>query len=315
MKGKKRQKQPIRIGTRGSPLALWQAAWVESALRRSFPDHDFVREIVKTTGDIKRSQPLRSFAGFGVFSRELDDALLQDRIDLAVHSAKDYPTEVDHGLRVAAFPCRESPNDSLVTHGHVPFSELPKGAVVGTGSLRRSAQLACMRSDLRFKEIRGNIDTRLGKVEAGKYDAVIMAEAALRRLEIDTPREVLPVTRIVPAAGEGALMIVCRLGDQEIRRILSKINSERVSRCVVAERMVLFGLGGGCRLPIGAYAKISGDTIRIRAVVLSPDGKRKAGAIVEGMARNPTVVAEKAVRFLFDTGGKEIIEEMRQEGA
>lgn len=311
---KRRPKQPIRIGTRGSPLALWQAAWVERALRHALPDGDFVQEIVRTTGDIRRTQPLRRFAGFGVFTRELDTALLEDRIDLAVHSAKDYPTDVASGLRIAAFPCREVPNDSLVSHGRVPLRDLPEGAVIGTGSLRRSAQLASLRPDLRFQEIRGNIETRLRKVDEGQFDAIIMAEAALRRLQIDTPREVLPVTRVVPAAGEGALMIVCRAGDQRMKPLLSRIDSERISRCVMAERMVLLGLGGGCRLPIGVYGRIVGDTMRIRAVVLSPDGQRRAGTMVEGLARNPTLVAEKAVRVLLETGGREIIEDMRKEG-
>ena len=304
------RRQPIRIGTRGSPLARRQADWVEAVLRRAAPDREFEQVVVRTTGDVRTNQPLRRFAEFGVFTRQLDLALMKERIDLAVHSAKDYPTHVSNDLRIVAFPCRESPNDALITRGNVPLVNLPEGAVIGTGSLRRSAQLAHVRPDLRFQDIRGNIETRLRKVERGEYDAIVMAEAALCRLEIATPREILPVSRLVPAAGMGALMVVCRYGDHAIRSLLARIDNDCVARCVMAERTVLFGLGGGCRLPIGVYAKIAGDTMRIRAVVLSPDGQRKVSVVVEGFPRNPTVVAEKAVRFLMETGAREIIEEI-----
>lgn len=303
-------KSPIRIGTRGSPLALWQADWVERALRRAFPRVDFERVIVRTSGDIKRAQPLAAFGGFGVFSRELDEALLGGEIDLAVHSAKDYPTDVADGLSVAAFPCREVANDSIVARGGLTLKDLPQKAVIGTGSLRRAAQLAAMRPDLRFREIRGNIDTRLRKVESGKYDAIVMAEAALRRLRLDVPREVLSISRLVPAAGMGALMIVCRSGDRRIRPFVRRLNNNRVSSCVESERSVLLGLGGGCRLPIGVHARIAGDTLRIRAVVLSPDGRQKIGGVIEGGKSNPGTVARKTIRYLMSLGAREIVDQI-----
>jgi hydroxymethylbilane synthase len=310
----KREKRPIRIGTRGSPLALWQARRVERALCRAFPDEEFVEVIVKTTGDVRRDRPLARLGRVGVFTRELDNALRAETIDLAVHSAKDYPTELAEGLCEAAYPCREVANDSLLGRRGRRLAHLRRGAVVGTESLRRSAQLLSLRPDLQFTGIRGNIETRLRKLEAGRYDAIFMAEAALRRLEMgEIPREVLAVSRVVPAVGQGALLIVCRSNDRWARRLAAQINDERVAVCVSAERAVLRGLGGGCRLPLGVYAKMVGDRMRLRAVVMAPDASRKASTVVEVGARENGQAARRAIRELMGKGARGILEQIKGE--
>lgn len=302
----------FRIGTRGSVLARWQADWVERALRRAFPEQHFIQEIVKTTGDLMPDKSLEHLGGRGAFTRELDAALLDDRIDLAVHSAKDYPTDVPEQLVVAALPCRWPVNDSLVGRHGERLGDLAAGALVGTGSLRRSAQIRAIRPDLRFGEIRGNIETRLRKLDEGQYDAVIIAEAALRRLGLkDRAREVLPVTRLVPDAGQGALMIVSRRDDKKMRRILAKINDPRVAACVTAERAVLAGLGGGCRLPMGVFAKIAGGRMRLRAVVIAPDAGRKVEIKVEAGANEGLRAARQAVRYLLAHGAREILDSVK----
>lgn len=308
------REQPLRIGTRGSVLARWQADWVERSLRRAFPQEEFVQVSVKTTGDLMPTQPLEQLGGRGAFTRELDMALLENRVDLAVHSAKDYPTDVPKDLLVAAFPCRWPVNDSLVGRNGERLRDLPPGALVGTGSLRRSAQIRCFRPDLRFGEIRGNIETRLRKLDEGQYDAVIIAEAALRRLGLnDRKREVLPVTRMVPDAGQGALMIVCRKNGRRVRRMLKAINDPRVSACVEAERMVMAGLGGGCRLPLGVYAKIVGERMKLRAVVISPDARRRLATVIQCGAREGLRAARQAVRELLRQGAREILDQVERE--
>jgi len=303
------RQQPVRIGTRGSVLARWQADWVERALRRAFPKREFIQVIVKTTGDIMPDKPLEHLGGRGAFTRELDAALRDDRIDLAVHSAKDYPTDAQEDLVEAAFPCRWAVNDSLVGRRGERLGDLPPGALVGTGSLRRSAQIRSLRGDLRFGEIRGNIETRLRKLDSGLYDAVIIAEAALRRLGLkDRPREALPVARLVPDAGQGALLVVCRRGDRRVRQMTARINDARVAACVRAERAVLAGLGGGCRLPLGVYARIVGGRMRLRAVVISPDAARKVSRVAEGAAGEGPRLAREMVRYLLAHGAGEILD-------
>ena len=302
---------PVRIGTRGSVLARWQAGWVTAALCRAFPDGDFAEVIVRTTGDIQRRQSLARIGGLGVFTRELDTALLEGRIDLAVHSAKDYPTNVPEGLFVAAYPLRERANDALVGRRGEHLGDLPSGALIGTGSLRRLAQLRRLRPDLRFGDIRGNVETRLRKLDAGQYDGVVLAEAALRRLGLAArPREVLPVSRLVPAAGQGALMVVCRRDDRRTRRLAARISNDQVEKSISAERAVLRGLGGGCRLPFGVHARIRGERIRLRAVVVSPDGSRKVTAFIEADARDGLRAARRAVNILLRKGAREIVEQI-----
>jgi len=307
-------RRPIRIGTRGSALALWQAAWVERALRRAFSQDEFIQVIVKTTGDIQAEKPLERLGGRGAFTRELDKALLEGRIDLAVHSAKDYPTDLPTDLVVAAYPCRWPANDSLVGRHGEHLGDLASGALVGTGSLRRSAQIRLLRSDLRFANVRGNIETRLRKLDAGQYDAVVVAEAALRRLRLtDRPREILPITRVVPDAGQGALMVVCRRDDRLIRRMASGINDPRVAMCVSAERTVLSELAGGCRLPLGVHARIVGDKVRLRAIVISPDASKKVAVAIEAPVGEGLPAAREAVQYLLRHGAREILDQIHQE--
>jgi len=304
----------VRIGTRGSALARWQADWVERALRKACPGQDFVQTIIKTTGDIAADKPLEQLGGRGIFTRELDRALLDGRIDLAVHSAKDYPTDIPDGLMVAAFPCRGIVNDALVGRRGERLRDLAENALVGTGSLRRSAQIRLLRPDLRFATIRGNIETRLRRLDDGMYDAIVVAEAALRRLGMtDRARQVLSVAHVLPDAGQGALMVVCRCGDRRARRMAALINKRAVAACVKAERTVLCGLGGGCRLPLGVHARIVGKTICLRAAVVSPDGSRKATAKVVAPASQGLRAAHRAVDHLLQRGAREILDEVERQ--
>ncbi|MCX8035467.1 MAG: hydroxymethylbilane synthase [Candidatus Sumerlaeia bacterium] len=297
----------MKIGTRGSALALWQARYVMRKLRRRFPDVPLELVLIRTEGDRLPQKPLAQFGGRGVFTRELDAALRDRRIDLAVHSAKDYPTDVPTGLVVAAFPCRGVVHDALITSRGERLADLPHGALIGTGSLRRSAQLLRLRDDLRFAELRGNIETRLRKLDAGQYHAIVMAEAALRRLGIRRARQVLPVTQMVPDAGQGALMVVCRRADQAVCRMLETMDNPRVSQCVLVERAILAGLGGGCRLPLGVYAKIISGFMRIRIAVLSPDGRRCIVLVRDCPAAEGMRTARAIVRDLLRLGARKLL--------
>ncbi len=297
----------MKIGARGSVLAQWQARRVERKLHRLFPDVPLEQVIIRTEGDRMPQKPLAQFGGRGVFTRELDAALRDGRIDLAVHSAKDYPTDVSPDLAVAAFPCRGPANDALVARRGERLADLPNRALIGTGSLRRAAQLLRLRGDLRFAEIRGNIETRLRKLDAGRYDAIVMAEAALRRLGIRRARQVLPVTQLVPDAGQGALMVVCRRADRPVRRMLDAINDSRVSRCVAVERAILAGLGGGCRLPLGVHARIAGAGMRIRVAVLAPDARRAIFLVRDCAVAQSARAARAIVRDLLRLGARELL--------
>jgi hydroxymethylbilane synthase len=257
------------IGSRGSALALWQARFVASLLDRA--GFGTRIEIVKTTGDSLESASLTESGGKGLFTKEIEEALLAGAIDLAVHSLKDLPTELPTGLRIAATPERENPFDALAGS---KLDELPPGARVGTSSGRRAAQLRALRPDLAIEPIRGNVDTRLRKLKKGQFDAIVLAVAGLKRLalageiaQIFTPAE------ICPAPGQGALAIETREAD-EAYAICGRLNNAATSKAVRCERAVLAELGGGCQLPVGAYATVVDGQLRVEAVVASLDGSR-----------------------------------------
>ncbi len=257
------------IGSRGSALALWQARFVASLLDRA----GFAArvEIIKTTGDHLQTASLTQAGGKGLFTKELEEALLSGAIDLAVHSLKDLPTELPEGLAIAAIPERESPFDALLGK---KLAELPAGARVGTSSGRRAAQLQRLRGDLAIEPIRGNVDTRLRKLKEGQFDAILLAVAGLKRLGLENEiAQIFSPAEICPAPGQGALAIETRAGG-DVEEICSCLNHAASSEAVRCERAVLGGLGGGCQLPVGAFAEFIDSALRVQAVVVSPDGAR-----------------------------------------
>ena len=268
-------KQTITIGTRGSQLALWQTEYVKKCLHHHFPDRLIERKIIKTTGDTIQDRSLVGL-GKGVFTKEIEIALLNGTIDLAVHSMKDLPTDLPDGLCIAAIPVREDPRDVLVTQSGLALDQLPKGAKIGTTSPRRKSQLLHLRPDLQVVDVRGNLDTRLRKLHETELDGIILAAAGIKRLigeEIIT--EYFEPDRMVPAAGQGALGIEVRENDREIKTLLDAINDSHSETEVLAERTVLRELGGGCQVPIGVNARLKDDRLHLIATVCSTDGKHR----------------------------------------
>jgi hydroxymethylbilane synthase len=272
--------EKLRIGTRGSKLARWQAEWVAERLRSL----GYAVEILEiaTSGDAEQIVPVASIGSAGVFTKEIQRALLTGEVDVAVHSLKDLPTETVEGLLLAAVPERENPADVLVLSGEqerrasmllAPCPMLPAGARVGTGSLRRRAQLLNARPDLRVDDVRGNVDTRLRKLDEGQFDALVLAEAGLRRLGLaGRISEVLPFSVMLPAGGQGALAIECRAGDAKPQAAVGTLDHAATRASVTAERALLARLRGGCLAPVGAWGRVEGSELLLSAVVLSADG-------------------------------------------
>ncbi len=269
----------LRIGSRGSELALWQARHIADLLAARGFESEI--SIIRTTGDHLQTASLVQAGGKGLFTKEIEDALLSREIDLAVHSLKDLPTVLPDGLALAAIPEREDPRDALLGRN---LTELPQGARVATSSGWRAAQLRYLRPDLAIAPVRGNVDTRLRKLREGQFDAMVLAAAGLRRLGLEREiAEVLDPEQMCPAAGQGALAIETRMADPafEICRQLNHTASERAVNC---ERAALNALGGGCQLPIGAFAQVQDNRVRLLAVVLAPDGSLRLDAQAEGSA-------------------------------
>jgi len=289
------------IGSRGSALALWQARW--AAARLETAGHQARIEIIRTTGDRITGVALSKVGSKGLFTKELEEALLARTIDLAVHSLKDLPTELAEGLVIGAVPEREDPRDVLVGRR---LNDLARGARVGTSSLRRAAQLRALRPDLVIESVRGNVDTRVRKLDEGRYDALVLAAAGLRRLGLEARiDETLPVEVMCPAAGQGALAI-------ETRRdgVAEVIPMEHAATrtAVIAERALLGSLGGGCQVPIGAHAAASNGSLRLDAVVVSPDGQRLIRRHAVGSAADAGRIGVDLARELLEAGGQEILE-------
>jgi hydroxymethylbilane synthase len=284
----------LRIGTRGSALALWQAKNVaESLLRVAGVEADLV--IIKTSGDKFQHVSFSQIGAKGVFIKELEDALIEQRVDLAVHSMKDVPVELPSGLTIAAICRREDVRDALLCTSCATLKDLPVGARVGTSSLRRKAQLLHARRDLQILELRGNVDTRIEKLKRGDYDAIVLAKAGLDRLGLnENITEVLPTSISLPAAGQGAIGIEARSGDEETLRALSALNDLETRWGVDAERSALAGLGGGCQVPIGAWGRVEGGKLTLEVAVLSTDGvecmrEQGSGAPVDAQGIGRTV--------------------------
>ncbi len=308
----------IRIGSRGSQLALWQANFIAAALNHL--GHTVVVEIIRTAGDRLQQSAVPVPAGKGIFTREIEDALLAGEIDLAVHSLKDLPTELSERLTLGAIPQRADPRDALVSQRYASFADLHPGAVVGTGSLRRQAQLRRARPDLEWVEFRGNVDTRLAKLAQGKADAIILAAAGLDRLcKTEWIRQRFSPEVLCPAAGQGALAIECRIDDRKTLAAVAPLDDPGTRRAVTAERRFLAALGGGCQMPIGAYAWSGpagmpvfdmesrgsmSEELFLMGVVLSANGSE----IVAGEAHgsDPDQVADRLSRNLLAQGAAAI---------
>ncbi len=274
------------IGSRSSKLAMVQARYVMDELKKFYPSSDFEIKTIKTTGDRITDVALSKIGDKGLFTKEIEDALLRREIDIAVHSMKDLPTELPQGLKIAAVPKREDPGEALVSKEAFTIDTLPEGCRVGTSSLRRRAQLLHLRSDLNMLDLRGNIDTRLAKLKNGSYDAIILAYAGIKRLGLKLNLSAISTEEIIPQAGQGALGIEIREDAEEVEKLLKALDDADSHLAVDAERAVLAGLEGGCQVPIGAYAAIIKDKIDIKAGVFSLDGKDAERAGIDGSKKN-----------------------------
>jgi hydroxymethylbilane synthase len=278
--------RPLRIGTRSSALARWQADWVATQLRDR--GHDLELVLISTRGDRDQTQAIGSIGGDGLFTKELQRSLLVHDIDLAVHSLKDLPTEPVAGLLLGAVPERGPTGDVLVSRPGDTFAGLPPGAIIGTGSLRRRAQLLHARPDLLMKDIRGNVDTRLRKLHAGDYDALVLAEAGLNRLGLENEiSELLPTSVILPAVGQGALGIECRQDDEPTRGALAALDHPATHQSIAAERAMLMALAGGCLAPVAGWGRVlASGALRLSGVVLSSDGRQRLSSDRETPVRH-----------------------------
>ncbi|EJL6407583.1 hydroxymethylbilane synthase [Vibrio cholerae] len=302
---------PIRIATRQSPLALWQANYVKDALMAAHPGLQVALVTMVTRGDVILDTPLAKVGGKGLFVKELEIAMLEGRADLAVHSMKDVPVDFPDGLGLVTICEREDPRDAFVSNTYAKIEDLPSGAIVGTCSLRRQCQLKAARPDLVIKELRGNVGTRLSKLDAGEYDAIILAAAGLKRLELESRiRSFIEPEQSLPAVGQGAVGIECRVNDQRVRALLAPLNHADTADRVRCERAMNLTLQGGCQVPIGSYALLEGDHIWLRALVGEPDGSQ----IVRGEIRGPRTQAEQLgitlAEQLLSQGAKEILERL-----
>ena len=297
----------LRIGSRGSQLALWQANHIAEKLRTQ--GHEVSIEVIRTTGDTFHNLSFSQVGTKGMFTKEIEDALVEGRIDLAVHSLKDLPTTLAEPFTLAAIPKRADASDVFVSMRYESFAALPAGARVGTSSLRRQAQLRAQRRDLEYVEFRGNVDTRLRKLAEGQVEAVILAAAGLERLgRTESVREKFPALVLCPAAGQGALAIETRAGDAQTIDALRFLDDDATRFAVTAERAALAALGGGCQVPIGIYCEVEGQGFRITGVVAAPDGGSVIRAELEHQqGASAEDLGEKLAARLMEQGAGELL--------
>jgi hydroxymethylbilane synthase len=301
----------LRIGSRGSQLALWQANHISSLLRER--GHEVEVEIIKTTGDKITDVALAKVGTKGMFTKEIEEALAAGSIDLAVHSLKDLPTELSQGFEIAAVTTRENPRDVFCSSEYKSIRALPQRARVGTSSLRRQAQLKALRPDLDIQSLRGNVDTRLRKLEAGEYDAIILAAAGLNRLgKTELIKQVISPEIMCPAAGQGALAIEIRAGDSVTGQHLAFLDDAAARATTTCERALLNQMGGGCQVPIGALAEIRDGRLHLEAVVADPDGTKVLRESREGS--DPVQLGESVGETLLQRGGDAILEAVYGQG-
>jgi len=309
-------RKKIRIGTRGSALAVWQAAGIKAEIEKKHSDVAIDIVIIKTTGDKILDAPLHTIGGKGLFTKEIEEALLSQEIDLAVHSMKDVPTKFPDGLHLGAVTLREDPRDVLLSRNGVRFNDLSLNAKIGTSSLRRQALLRHQRSDLVVEQVRGNVDTRIRKLKEGRFDAIVLAAAGVKRLGFEEYiTEYLPLTWCIPAVGQGALGIECRKNDSEINNVISFLNDPVSRACVTAERALLQRLEGGCQVPIGCYGRIESETLYVAGMVGSIDGHRLIRDSVQGSAERAEELGTTLGEKLLSHGADVILREIFMQGS
>jgi hydroxymethylbilane synthase len=297
----------LRIGSRGSQLALWQANHISALLRER--GHQVELEIIKTTGDKITDVALANVGTKGMFTKEIEEALAAARVDLAVHSLKDLPTEVPPGFAIAAITKRENPRDVFVSKKYSRVEDLPHGARVGTSSLRRQAQIKALRPDLDIYPLRGNVDTRIRKLEAGEYDAIILAAAGVNRLGLTAHvKQIIPAEILCPAAGQGALGIETRDDDTGTRKLVMFLDDAAARATTTCERALLNKLGGGCQVPIGAFAEVRNGRLHLEAVVAHPDGSKVIRESRDG--DDPEALGSQVGEILLRRGGDAILQEV-----
>lgn len=315
------KKAKIIIGTRGSRLALWQAEWVKSELLKLNPELTIELNKIKTTGDKILDVPLAKVGGKGLFVKEIEEAMLRGEADLAVHSMKDVPTDFPNGLHLTVICKREDPRDAFIAPIQnlsrfirdkiQNFKSLPDGAIIGTSSLRRACQLLSIRPDLKIEQLRGNLDTRLRKLDEGKFDAIILAAAGVKRLGwAERITEVMEPGISLPAIGQGAIGIECRIDDDFINKLIAPLNHSETSICVRAERACLKKLEGGCQVPIAAHATLNNDKLSIDGLVGSVSGDRIIKSHIEGSPKDAESLGLKLAEDLLSRGAKEILDEV-----
>lgn len=305
-------KTTLRIGTRGSQLALWQARWVQSAIARHRPDVDVELTIIKTQGDKILDVPLAKVGGKGLFVKEIEEALLDGRIDLAVHSMKDMPAEIPDGLTIGAVPQRENPLDAIICRQSDSLASLSQNARVGTSSLRRAAQLQHMRPDIAIVPLRGNLDTRLKKLESESLDAIILAAAGLLRLGwAQRISACLEPDQMLPAVGQGALCIETRADDPKTVPLISALDHGATHTAVLAERAFLHRLEGGCQVPLAGHAVLEGEKVVMQGLVAEVDGSRLLRAAAEGPIAAAETIGRRLAEDLLAQGADEILERLQ----
>ena len=299
----------LKIATRQSPLALWQANYVKDRLQQLYPDLTIELVPMVTKGDVILDSPLAKIGGKGLFVKELENALLTKEADIAVHSMKDVPMQFPEGLGLAVICQREDPRDAFVSHAYRTFAELPQGAVVGTSSLRRQCQLKALRPDLDIRSLRGNVGTRLSKLDNGDYDAIILASAGLIRLGLaDRIASFIDVEQSLPAAGQGAMGIECRTDDVQVQALLAPLADAETTYCVRAERAMNNHLQGGCQVPIGGYAVLQQGQLYLRALVGDIDGSRIIRAEGKSAVENAEVLGVQIAEQLLAQGADKILQ-------
>ena len=304
-------KKSIVIGTRGSKLALWQAEHIAGRIHERYPAIEVTLKRIVTTGDKILDVPLAKIGGKGLFTKELENAMLSGEIDLAVHSLKDMPTELPEGLMLAAITTRADASDAFVSLGYKSLDELPQGAKVGTSSLRRRAQILKYRPDLQTIDLRGNLDTRIKKLENKEMDAIILATAGLKRLGLEQYiTQILPIEICLPAVGQGALAIETRRDDAEVLSVLGFLNDSETIAAVTAERAYLREVQGGCQVPVGVHGEVNGDQLLLEATILKIDGTREVREQITGSCSEAEELGIKLAQQMLAAGGKEILDEL-----
>ena len=301
----------LRIGTRKSPLALWQAEHVRARLAAAHPGLAIELVTMTTTGDRILDAPLATVGGKGLFLKELEQALLDGRADIAVHSLKDVTVTLPDGLHIPVIGEREDPRDAFVSNHFASLATMPKGARVGTASLRRGCQLRALYPQLEVVNLRGNVNSRLAKLDAGEFDAIVLACAGLKRLGLgERIRVELAPEILLPAVGQGAICIECRMGDFAIERLIAPLNHRPTAVRVAAERALNAHLEGGCQVPIAAYAELNNDTLRLRALVGEPDGSRLIRGEIEGEAVRAEALGTALAEELLRNGARTILDKV-----